>query len=222
VIESDEEQGRDLARLVVARAGRLVATGDAHEPYRVVGPGGEVVEAVSVFLRDLLASGKSELTLRSYSVDLLRWWRFLDAVDVKWDRASRAEARDFSCWIQLTAKQRLQTSRPRAARLSSRPAGAPNPVTGKPASGDGYAPSTVAHSETVLRRFYDFHRDCGTGPVLNPFPLDTSRRRGRPHASGRWLRRTGRRWSAVLTACSASHAFPAAARCALPSPRGPA
>ena len=100
----------------------------------------------------------------------------------EWDRASRAEARDFSCWIQLTAKQRLQTSRPRAARLSSRPAGAPNPVTGKPASGDGYAPSTVAHSETVLRRFYDFHRDCGTGPVLNPFPLDTSRRRGRPHA----------------------------------------
>jgi site-specific recombinase XerD len=182
VIESDEEQGRDLARLVVARAGRLVATGDAREPYRVVGPDGSVVEAVSVFLRDLLASGKSELTLRSYSVDLLRWWRFLDAVDVDWDRASRVEARDFSCWIQLTAKQRLQTSRPRTARLSLRAAGAPNPVTGKPASGDGYAPSTVAHSETVLRRFYDFHRDCGTGPVLNPFPLDASRRRSRPHA----------------------------------------
>jgi Phage integrase, N-terminal SAM-like domain len=183
VIGSDEEQGRDLSRLVVSRAGRLVTTGDAHEPYQVVGPGGEVVEPVSVFLRDLLASGKSAGTLRSYSVDLLRWWRFLDAVDVQWDRASRAEARDFSCWIQLTAKQRLQTSRPRAARLSSRAAGAPNPVTGKPASGDGYAPSTVAHSETVLRRFYDFHRDCGTGPVLNPFPLDASRRRrGRPNA----------------------------------------
>ena len=183
MIESDEEQGRDLARLVVLRAGRLVTTGDAREPYRIVGPGGEVVEPVSVFLRDLLASGKSESTLRSYSVDLLRWWRFLHAVGVGWDRASRAEARDFSCWIQLTAKQRLQTSRPRAARLSSRAAGTPNPVTGKPASGDGYAPSTVAHSETVLRRFYDFHRDCGTGPVLNPFPLDASRRRrGRPHA----------------------------------------
>ena len=182
MIESDEEQGRNLSRLVVARAGRLVTTGDAGEPYRVVGPDGAVVEPVSVFLRDLLASGKSELTLRSYSVDLLRWWRFLDAIDVQWNRASRAEARDFSCWIQLTAKQRLQTSRPRAARLSSRVSGAPNPVTGKPASGDGYAPSTVAHSETVLRRFYDFHRDCGTGPVLNPFPLDASRRRGRPHA----------------------------------------
>ncbi len=55
-------------------------------------------------------------------------------------------------------------------------------MTGKPASGDGYAPSTVAHSETVLRRFYDFCRDAGTGPVLNPFPLDASHRGRRPHA----------------------------------------
>ena len=179
--ESDEEQGRDLSQLVVLRAGRLVTTGDAFEPYRVVGPGGEVVEPVSVFLRDLLAAGRSGSTLRSYAGDLLRWWRFLDAVGVGWDRASRVEARDFSCWIQLTAKQRLQTSRPRAARLSSRTTGAPNAVTGKPATGDGYASSTVAHSETVLRRFYDFHRDGGTGPVLNPFPLDFSRR-GRRHA----------------------------------------
>ena len=159
-----------------------MATGDAREPYRVIGPDGEVVEPVSVFLRDLLASGKSAATLRSYAVDLLRWWRFLDAAGVEWDRASRAEARDFSCWIQLTVKQRLQTSRPRAARWSSRTPGAPNLVTGKPASGDGYAPSTVAHSETVLRRFYDFHRDAGSGPVLNPFPLDASRRGRRAHA----------------------------------------
>jgi site-specific recombinase XerD len=181
VIESGEEKGRDLSRLVVSRAGRLVTTGDAHEPYRVVGPDGGIVEPVSVFLRDLLAAGRSGSTLRSYAGDLVRWWRFLDAVGVAWDRASRVEARDFSCWIQLTAKQRLQTSRPRSARLSSRVPGTPNPVTGKPAAGDGYASSTVAHSETVLRRFYDFHRDCGTGPVLNPFPLDSSRR-GRRHA----------------------------------------
>ncbi|HEX9514923.1 MAG TPA: tyrosine-type recombinase/integrase, partial [Streptosporangiaceae bacterium] len=147
----------------------------------LIGADGQVVESVSVFLRDLLAAGKSATTLRSYGLDLLRWWRFLDAVGIGWDRASRAEARDFSCWIQLTVKQRLQTSRPRAARWSSRAAGAPNPVTGKPAAGDGYAPASVAHSETVLRRFYDFHRDAGTGPVLNPFPLDISRRSRRAH-----------------------------------------
>jgi site-specific recombinase XerD len=39
-----------------------------------------------------------------------------------------------------------------------------------------------AHSETVLRGFYEFHRDEGSGPVINPFPLDRSRRGGRAHA----------------------------------------
>ena len=176
------ERGRDLSGLVVTRAGRLERTGDEREPYRLVGADGRVAEPVMVFLRDLRAAGKSVATLRSYAVDLLRWWRFLDAVGAGWDWASRAEARDFSCWIQLTAKQRLQTSRPKAARWSGRAAGPPDPVTGKPAAGDGYAPATVAHSETVLRRFYDFHRDTGTGPLLNPFPLDVSRRARRARA----------------------------------------
>ena len=45
-----------------------------------------------------------------------------------------------------------------------------------------YAPSVRAHSETVLRSFYDFHQEAGTGPLVNPFPLDRSRRGGRAHA----------------------------------------
>lgn len=55
-------------------------------------------------------------------------------------------------------------------------------MTGKPTVRSGYAPTTVAHSETVLRWFYDIHRDAGTGPLLNPFPLDLSRRSSRAHA----------------------------------------
>jgi site-specific recombinase XerD len=137
---------------------------------------------VSVFLRELQAMGRSPATLRSYGMDLLRWCRFLDAVGVGWDRASRVEARDFSCWIGLTVKQRLQTSRPRAARWSSGVLGPPNPVTGKLGAGDGYAPASIAHSETVLRRFYDFCRDAGSGPIVNPFPLDLGRRSRRAHA----------------------------------------
>jgi site-specific recombinase XerD len=39
-----------------------------------------------------------------------------------------------------------------------------------------------AHSETVLRSFYDFHLEVGTGPILNPFPLDRARRGCRAHA----------------------------------------
>jgi integrase len=50
------------------------------------------------------------------------------------------------------------------------------------AAGTPYAGSVRAHSETVLRGFYDFHRDMGTGPILNPFPLDRSRRGGRGNA----------------------------------------
>src|SRR5262249_58838732 len=100
------EQRRDLSGLVVSRAGRLECTGDEREPYRVVAPDGRAAEPVSVFLRDLRAAGKSEATLRSYAVDLLRWWRFLNAVGVAWDRASRAAAPEFRCLIQLTVQQR--------------------------------------------------------------------------------------------------------------------
>jgi len=57
-----------------------------------------------------------------------------------------------------------------------------NPVTGKPSPGAGYAPRTVNHSETVLRTFYGFHREAGSGPMVNPFPLDRDRRGGRSHA----------------------------------------
>jgi hypothetical protein len=54
--------------------------------------------------------------------------------------------------IQLTAKQRLQTSRPRAARLSSRAAGAPNPVTGKPTPGELVPLLQIAPSRTDTER----------------------------------------------------------------------
>jgi len=54
-------------------------------------------------------------------------------------------------------------------------------VTGKPSPGRTYAAATVAHSETVLLGFYELHRELGSGPMANPFPL-ARRRRGRPHA----------------------------------------
>ena len=34
----------------------------------------------------------------------------------------------------------------------------------------------------MLRSFYDFHLEAGTGPLVNPFPLDRARRGGRAHA----------------------------------------
>jgi integrase len=174
-----EGVGRDLAGLVVPQIGRLIETTVAGEPYRLVDATGLVVEPVSVFFRELLASGCSAATVRSYGMDLLRWWRFLAAVDVVWDRASRIEARDFSCWIQSAVKP------PRSKANSvadGKPAKSANPITGKPSADSRYAVATVAHSETVLRGYYDFHLEAGTGPIANPFPLDRSRRSGRANA----------------------------------------
>jgi site-specific recombinase XerD len=168
---------------VVASVGRLVPTDDEYEPYRLIDGDGAVVAPVAVFLRELIAAGRSPSTLRSYGMDLLRWWRFLHAIGGCWDRATRAEARDFSCWIQLTVKPRRHATRASvSAGAAARRPGAPNAVTGKPTPGIGYAAATVAHSETVLRGFYDLHRDAGTRPILNPFPLDASRRAQRAHA----------------------------------------
>jgi site-specific recombinase XerD len=168
-----DEPCRDLAALVVPQTGRLVATGDRYEPYRLIDGDGAVVAGTAAFFCDLLAAGRAESTVRSYGMDLLRWFRFLRADGgVAWDRATRIEARDFSRWLQVAGKQ----ARPH------RRAQAEGDVSAAAAAGAAFAPSVRAHSETVLRVFYEFHRDAGTGPIINPFPLDRSRRGGRVHA----------------------------------------
>ena len=169
----DDEPSRDLAALVVPQAGRLIVTGDRYEPYRLVGADGVAVAAATAYFQDLLAAGRAESTVRSYGMDLLRWFRFLQAgTGVAWDQATRVEARDFCRWLQVTGKQ------PRPHWRTGDQAGAPVAVP----AGEAYAPSVRAHSETVLRGFYDFHLDAGSGPIINPFPLDGFRRGGRAHA----------------------------------------
>jgi integrase len=168
-----EEPGRDLAGLVVPFAGRLVATGDRWEPYRLVDADGVAVGAAVAYFGHLQAAGRSELTIRSYGMDLLRWFRFLRAVGVAWNHAVRSDARDFCRWLQVAGKP----VRPHWREQDGRGAGKP-----ARSSGAGYSPSARAHCETVLRSFYDFHVEAGTGPLVNPFPLDRSRRGGRAHA----------------------------------------
>ena len=89
----DGEELRDLARLAVPLAGALEETGDRWLPFRLADPAGSAVVPVSAFFADLLAAGRSEATLRSYGMDLLRWFRFLWAAGVPWNMATRAEAR---------------------------------------------------------------------------------------------------------------------------------
>ena len=86
---------RDLSRLAVPLRGSLEATGDLFDPYWLADPAGVVVSPARAYLRELAASGRTAATQRSYALDLLRWFRFLWAVGVPWDEATRAEARDF-------------------------------------------------------------------------------------------------------------------------------
>jgi integrase len=150
-----------VAALVVPAAGSLLGTGSGWEPYRLVGPDGAVVGAVSAWFRDLRAAGRSAATVRSYGMDLLRWFRFLWAIGPPWEQATRAEARDFCLWLLIAGK-------PGRA--------------GRRGVGEAYAVSVRVHSETVLRGFYGFHLDAGTGPIVNPFPLARPRRDGRANA----------------------------------------
>lgn len=177
MIEQEDPQ-RDLGSLVVRRVGALLDTGDLWEPYRLLDPSGEPVTAAAAYFGELQAAGRSMATQRSYGLALLRWFRFLWAVELPWREATRTEARDFSRWIQGMAKP----VRPHWRSPDKAPVAKPtavNPVTGKRPPGRNYAPSTIAHCETVLRGFYAYHLEAGTGPVVNPFPLA---RAGRAHA----------------------------------------
>lgn len=170
-----EPSPRDRATTVVPQIGRLVATGDLWEPYRLLDVNGVKVEPVSIYFRELQAAGRSATTVRSYGMDLLRWFRFLWAIEVTWDRAARTEARDFARWLQVAGKPVRPHWRSPDQSAADAPGTTPGTVT-------AYAASVRAHSETVVRGFYDFHRDSGSGPLLNPFPLDRARRARRAHA----------------------------------------
>ena len=152
-------------------AGALQATGDPWEPYRLVDAGGAAVEAVAEYFRDLQAAGRSEATLRSYGMDLLRWFRFLWAVEVAWDRATRVEARDFCRWMLVAGKPSARTGAATARRCGR--------------IGDA-ARRTRRRCGRTARRCCAASTtstcEAGTGPILNPFPLDRSRRGGRAHA----------------------------------------
>jgi integrase len=169
-----EEPERDLAALVVPQAGALVRTGNRYEPFRLIGADGAGAEPVTAFFRDLLAAGRSEAAIRSYGMDLLHRSVSSGRGRCRVGSGTRIEARDFCRWLQVSGKP----ARPRSAG----PGQAAATAAGGGAGRVPYAPSVRAHSETVLRAFYAFHLDAGTGPAVNPFPLDRSRRGGRAHA----------------------------------------
>ncbi|WP_211588563.1 tyrosine-type recombinase/integrase [Allorhizocola rhizosphaerae] len=165
------ETPRDLRTFVVPRLGRIAQVEDVVVPVRLLDPVEAEVDEVTLFLRDMRACDRSVGSLRSYGLALLRWYRFLWAAGVCWDRAGRDEARDFMLWLDVERKPRQRKSGPAA--------GSVNPLTRKAYPGSGYAPRTRRHNWAVVRAFYEFHREHGTGPLVNPMPARRARHGGR-------------------------------------------
>lgn len=97
-------------------------------PWRVVFPDSEHA-AASGFLRDVAASDCSVATLRNYGYDLLRWFRFLHDRWTAWERAERADVREFVELLRESPVPQRLNRQPEAP-----PPGSVNPVTGKPRS----------------------------------------------------------------------------------------
>jgi integrase/recombinase XerC len=156
---------RDVGSLSVPNIGRVARLPD--EVWELLGAADEPVPAWASFRAELVAEGCSGATCRSYAYDLLRWLRFLAAVDVSWQVAERREVRDFVRWL----RQAPNPARLRAAVAGGRhAAGTLNVRTGKAYLSAGYAPRTINHALSVLSEFYRHAIDAELGPLRNPVP----------------------------------------------------
>jgi integrase/recombinase XerD len=166
---------KDLETIEVSRWGRVVPA-DGPVPWTVVSDIDTEVDAVAQYLREFVARGGSPLSARSYAFDLLRWWRWLKATGVEWNRATSADVKDYVLWLKSTTKWRRH-----ARTRSATTAGTVNAVTRKHYLDDRYRARTIRHSNAVLRDFYAYWIEVGDGPLLNPVRID-HRLPGRPNA----------------------------------------
>lgn len=148
---------RDLTIVRLPRWGCVKSVGSPPS-WLVLDDAGAPIEPVRIYLREFAARGNRPTSVRSYAYVLLRWWRWLEAVDVEWDRASAAEVRDLVLWLQANPKSPT-------GRIA---VGSVNAVTGKPVLGSGYAARTIRHTNAVLASFYDFWVEEASTLLVNP------------------------------------------------------
>ncbi|MGH3722044.1 MAG: site-specific integrase [Pseudonocardiaceae bacterium] len=94
---------RDIGSIRLPRWGRVVS-GEGVVPWLVVDDGGVAVEPIRRYLSDFVARDTSTGSVRSYAYVLMRWWRWLRAVDVAWEKATPAEVRDLVLWLKQARK----------------------------------------------------------------------------------------------------------------------
>lgn len=170
-----DEVERDIAAVRMPSWGRVAPTVGV-VPWLVYDDAGRLIEPIKRYLTDFMAQGNSPESARSYAFELLRWWRWLRAIGVRWDRATPAEGRDLVLWLMRASKP---VSGSRTGSKST--AGMVNPVTGKRDLGDRYGARTIRHSNAVIRAFYEYWIELGLGPLINPMPLDPRSRRANAH-----------------------------------------
>lgn len=166
------EQGREprhVERLDVPRLGAVVrGSAPSDLPWRLVDADGADVESARLWLVEMRASDYSAATLRAYAYDLLSWLRFIDAVDVPWQQATRWEVRDWVRWHQV--HENPQRRRNVTNARSRPPAGSVNGTTGKPYLAGNYSRATVNRMLSSLSGFYEFAITADLGPLANPVP----------------------------------------------------
>ena len=177
---------RDLRSVVVASRGTVSFTADVGEPVCLLDDHGVVNDAVRGFVRNLVACDYSPATCRSYVLSLLRWLRFLTAVDVAWDRAERRDVRDFVLWMKGADNSPAPPPPARRGRTRNGEHG-----HGEADTVEGYAPATINHALSAVRMFYEYHLMTGLGPLINPVPAQRGRGGERPR-SHRSLDQPGR------------------------------
>ena len=152
--------------------GCVVATGDPFQPYRLLDAAGVAIPAADAYFAELCACGRPATTQRSYGMDLLRWFRFLSAVGVDWDQGEPCRGAGFLSLVGGGAKAGppALASPGRVLRMRAGPS-APNAVTGKRPAGPRMRRQRWRTARACCARFYDFHLEAGTGPMVNPFPL---------------------------------------------------
>lgn len=161
-MEMDQTQApRNVSTLLVPSVGRVSEVAGV-PGFAVLDATGAPVLQIREYLCSVLACGASSRSVRSYAMALLRWWRFLAAIDVACDRVARVDVRDFVLWMRFVPRT---------------PAG---PSSTRP--GAGYAPATINHNLAVLKGFYADRLEAGVGPVVNPVP-DAEHRAGRRAAA---------------------------------------
>lgn len=157
---------RRVEDLTVLGLGRVQAI-EAAPGVVVLDDAGQELLAVSDWLLSLRANDCTLHTVRAYAMSLLRFARFLWAVDCPLERATEVEVRDFVLWARQ-AKKFVGNKRPAGPRGQS------NAVTGKHHAGLRYSAKTINHTLTVVHEYYAFHIERGRGPVVNPVPSGRS------------------------------------------------